>query len=348
MAKTTQQQSTTVPRVAIIGAGLSGMVAARTLADHGLAVTVFEKSRGVGGRMSTRRIDGGVTFDHGAQYFTARNQQFITSVDSWIEHGVVAKWPDLELGDCQKIVVIENGVVRSESASQQRFVAVPAMNSVCKHLARDLQIHMETRVAKVLPDAESRIELFDDDRKPLGTFDRLIVSAPAAQSAKLLSEFPELAKQISQIEMNPCWATMVSVAKPITEQWVGAFLHKSFLSWAARNSTKPGRNDEAEHFVIHANPEWTAENWERDAHAVAKAMLAELWKVTGATPQPCLHLQAHRWKYAIAVEPAEVRWFANASATVCCCGDWASGSRVEGAFLSGTAAAEKVLATIEI
>ena len=96
----------------------------------------------------------------------------------------------------------------------------------------------------------SLIELFDDNANSLGQFDRLVVTAPTAQTAELLEEFPELTKQISQIEMNPCWATMVAFEEPITDQWVGAFLHGSFLSWAARNSTKPGRYANAEHLVI--------------------------------------------------------------------------------------------------
>ncbi len=136
---------------------------------------------------------------------------------------------------------------------------------------------------------------------------------------------------------------MVAFMRPITDQWVGAFLHDSFLSWAARDSTKPGRNHAFEHLVIHANSEWTAKHWEFDAVEIARMMLDEFWRVTGISPQTHSHLLAHRWKYAIPVDPSDRRWFADESAVIMACGDWASGSRVEGAFLSGMAAAGIIL-----
>ncbi len=338
-----------VEHVAVIGAGISGLSAARTLQDHGVKVTAFDKSRGVGGRMSTRRGEGGVTFDHGAQYFTARDQHFKRHVESWIEQGIVGQWPDQSLGSDQKIAVLEDGVTKSESKSNDRFVSLPTMNALCKHIADGVPIQKQTRVAKIdclKGGVESGVELFDDSEISLGKFDRVIVSAPAEQTAELLSKFTELAKPISNIQMNPCWATMVAFDKPVTNQWVGAFLHGSFLSWAARNNSKPGRSNNGDHVVIHANPDWTAEHWEHDGEEVAEMMLTEFWRVTGATPQPHHYLQSHRWKYAIPVDPSEMRCFADESAVIVACGDWASGSRVEGAYLSGIAAAGRVLGTL--
>jgi photolyase PhrII len=345
-AKVTAPRFDPVPSAAVIGAGISGLVAARTLQDHGVKVTVLEKARGVGGRMSTRRMENGrETFDHGAQYFTARDRRFIRYVDSWKEQGLVAKWPDGELGSDQKIVVLEQGVIQSESDSDDRFVAVPTMNAICKHLAADLTIQTQTRVARVKT-AGRGVELSGETGDPLGRFDRLIVSAPAAQTAELLGDFPALAEPISKIAMNPCWATMVAFEKPTTDRWVGAFLHGSFLSWAARDSTKPGRDRAVEHLVIHAGPEWTAGHWGDDPDEVAQMMLEEFWRVSGIAPIPCHHLQSHRWKYAIPVDPSKLCCFAEGAAAVVACGDWASGSRVEGAFLSGMAAAGRILGTL--
>ena len=348
MSKVTTPRRDPVPNVAVIGAGISGLFAARTLNDHGMKVTVFEKSRGVGGRMSTRSIGergSGRTFDHGAQYFTARDPRFIRYVDSWIEQGVVGKWPDSELGSDQKIVVIENGTIKSESNTAERFVGIPTMNSICKHLARDIDVHTQTRVAEIIK-IEGGVQLLSESGDSLGKFDRLIVTAPTAQAAELLAGFPKLAEKISAIQMNPCWATMVVFESPLTEQWTGVFLHGSFLSWAARNSTKPGRKRDAEHLVIHANSEWTADHWEDDPQEVAQAMLAEFWRVSGLPQVGHDHLQSHRWKYAIPVQPSEERCFTDDSGIAIACGDWASGSRVEGAFLSGMAAAGQILGTL--
>jgi len=347
-SKVATPRSDPIPHVAIIGAGISGLFAARTLQDHGLRVTVFEKSRGVGGRMATRRVngdDGEMSFDHGAQYFTARDPRFIRYVDSWVEQSRVARWPDPKRGSDQRIVVLENGKIKSESNSDERFVAVPTMNSICKHLANDLEIVKQTRVAKI-NSAKDSIELVDDEARSLGVFDRLIVSAPAEQTAEILGNFPALVDSISKIKMNPCWAAMVAFENPLTDQWVGAFLHDSFLSWAARNSTKPGRSQDKEQLIIHAHPEWTADNWENEADNVAEWMLAEFWRVAGVERQQPVHLQAHRWKYAIPGDPAGERYFSDESAVIVACGDWANGSRVEGAFLSGMSAAGRILGTL--
>jgi len=332
-------------RVAVIGAGISGLFAARTLLDHGVDVTVFDKGRGVGGRMSTRSIGdraAGYTFDHGAQYFTARDSRFQRYVESWVEQGVVAKWPDAKLGTDQKIVVIKNGAIQSESQSDVRYVGVPGMNAICKHLSIGINVKTKTEVSKI-NSTDSGVELFCSSQVSLGHFDRVIVSAPAAQSATLLASFPELAAEVSKTRMTPCWAVMVAFDSPITDQWSGTFLHDSFLSWAARNSTKPGRNQNAEHVTIHANPDWTVQHWDDNPADVAAMMLSEFWTVTGISPLPHTHLNSHRWKYAIPVEPSDSQFFADESSTVIACGDWASGSRVEGAFISGMSAAGCVL-----
>ena len=343
--KVNQPRFEPVPKVAVIGAGISGLMAARTLQDHGIPVTVFDKGRGVGGRMSARRTETGGSFDHGAQYFTARDPRFVRYVDSWVEQGLVGRWPDQANGSDQKIVVIEAGSIQSESSSQDRFVAVPAMNAICKHLASDLNVHLNTRIDKITAVAEG-VALTDQDGNDLGVFDQLIVSAPAAQTSELLVDFPAVAKPVVDIKMKACYAAMVTFDNPITDQWVGAFLHESFLSWTARNSSKPGRDQAQEHVVIHATPEWTAEHWEDDPNEVAEAMMQEFWRVTGIARRESTHLQVHRWKYAIAATDVSVGCFTDESTVVVACGDWANGSRVEGAFLSGMAAAGRITGTL--
>ena len=110
LRKTTRPLRDPMPEVAVIGAGISGLICARTLADHGFPVTVFEKSRGVGGRMATRRTADGLRFDHGAQYFTARDDRFRRYVESWMHDGVVKPWRG-------RIVVLDQGRVTEEKTS---------------------------------------------------------------------------------------------------------------------------------------------------------------------------------------------------------------------------------------
>ena len=345
LAKVTEPRFQSPSRVAIVGAGLSGVIAARTLSDHGIEVQIFEKSRGVGGRMATRRIDDQHSnFDHGAQYFTVRDDRFHRYVESWKRQGLVAQWPDPALGSDQKIVVLKEGSIVSESSPGMRYVGVPAMNRICKHLAEDLNVRKQTRVARVKND-ESGLTLFDENDESLGHFDRAVVSIPAEQAAILLAGDKAMVEVLDRIQMNPCWAVMVGFERPLTDQWVGAFLHDSLLSWAARNSTKPGRNKKVEHLILHANPAWTASHWESPAEEVAELMLQEFWRVSGIPAQTPSHIRGHRWKYAIPNSDPAGHCLLDRSKRIALCGDWVVGGRVEGAFLSGMSAAGRILGT---
>ena len=345
LAKVTEPRFQSPTRVAIIGAGLSGLMAARTLKDHGIDVQIFEKSRGVGGRMATRRIDDqNSNFDHGAQYFTVRDDRFRRYVESWRHQGLVARWPDPALGADQSIVVLKEGGVVSQSSVGMRYVGVPAMNVICKHLGEDLNVRKQTRVTRVTH-VESGLQLFDEHGEDLGCFEQAVLSIPAEQAAMLLDDDSEMTDALSQIQMNPCWAVMAGFEKPITDQWVGAFVHDSLLSWVARNSTKPGRNKKSEHLILHANADWTAAHWDAPAEEVASLMLQEFWRVSGVTPQTPDHLRGHRWKYAIPQSDQAGQCLFDRSKRIAICGDWVIGGRVEGAFLSGMAAAGRILGT---
>lgn len=334
-----------IPKVAVVGAGISGLIAARTLADHGLPVTVFDKGRGVGGRMSTRRVEGDPCFDHGAQYFTARDPGFQRFVHSWQDQGIVQRWPDAELDPSQRIVVLKQGEVSEKPDACPRFVGTPGMNAICQHLAREVDVRVSTRVAEIEP-VESANRLTDQSGNVLGDFEHVVVSAPALQSATLLSNFPTLAEPISQIGMQPCWAVMASFESPITNDWVGAFIHDSMLSWAARNSTKPSRPTNADHLVLHAGHEWSKDNWNRDPDQIAKILLEEFWQAAGLQRREPIRIQAHGWKFAIPLRPADQRCFFDPASGIVACGDWAGGPRVEGAFLSGLAAAGRILGSL--
>lgn len=345
MRRVAQPRFAPNPKVLVVGAGLSGLIAARTLADHGVRVSVVEKSRGVGGRMATRRVDDATSFDHGAQYFTARDVLFRRYVNSWSMQGLVAQWPNNCSGTESRIVVLRDGVIESESQSVQRFVAVPGMNAIGKYLESGLGVRFETQIAKLTP-CEAGYRLEDEQGLPQGEYDRIVLAIPAEQAAELLRPFSSLADEVAAIRMNPCWAVLASFDRPITQAWAGAFLHDSFLSWAARNSTKPGRATPSEDVVIHANPEWTLQHLESDPLDVAENMLGEFWRVTGLEPRTPTRLQSHRWRYAIPAQACQQGCLIDETRTLIACGDWASGSRVEGAFLSGMAAAGRILRTL--
>lgn len=334
------------PTVAVIGAGIAGLIAARTLTDQGWPVTVFEKSRGVGGRMATRRADDGTTFDHGAQYFTARDERFRRHVASWQQQGLVATWPDSN----EKIVALRGGRIVSsrESQAPTRYVGVPGMTAVAQHLSRGLPLQLNTRIERIRSTASGELELRDEQDQVLGSFQRVILALPAPQATLILDQISELAQRLAEVELQPCWATLASFSSRWDVEWCGAFLHESHLSWTSRNGTKPGRTNRGEAIVIHATPEWTRQHWESPPDEVASAMLAEFWRATGLAPQEPDTIQAHRWRFAIPVEPLDAGALVSRDGRILACGDWCGAARVEGAFLSGQAAAGRLLNSCQV
>ena len=320
--------------VAVVGAGISGLMAARTLADNGHVVQVFEKARGPGGRMSTRRADT-LSHDHGAQYFTARDRRFERIVESWRHDGLVAPWNGA-------IAVVDRGNVTIQDSRTQRFVGVPGMNAVCRHLATGLRVRFDSRIVSIERDGHLW-QLGSDDGEHVGSFDALVVSAPAPQTTTLLSEAaPELANRAAGVEMVPCWAIMASYDEPLGIGFDGAFVEDSPLSWIARNDSKPGR-PAVESWVLHGSPAWSSEHLEL-ARDNAAHRLVDVFRdaVRRDLPRP-VHLVAHRWRFALPSQPLAEPCLFDPDLAIAACGDWAGGPRVEGAYLSGCAAAGRLL-----
>ncbi len=321
------------PSVAVVGAGVAGLFAARTLRDHGLEVRVFDKGRGPGGRISTRRHDA-FRFDHGAQYFTARDPRFRRYVDAWCEEGVARPWGG-------RIAVLEGGRAESKQDGPERFVGVPGMSAVARHLGADLEVASATRVGAV-KGRGSGWRLVDGDGASLGEFGALLVAVPPAQAAELLTAAPELERRTRAVAMRPCWAVMAAFDERLDLPFDGAFVHGSPLSWVARNGSKPGRPD-PESWVLHGSPGWSARHLEGDPDEAQDRLLEAFFAATALEPRAPRFVRAHRWRYAIAEEPLDAGCLWDADLRIGACGDWCAGSRVEGAFLSGMAAAGRVL-----
>lgn len=322
--------STTNSAVAIIGAGIAGLTAGRELQARGLSVTLFDKGRSRGGRISTRRVEPSLRFDHGAQYFTARDERFARRVREWLGQGVVAEWTG-------RIVRLEAGQI-SDTSPLPRYVGVPGMSAIATSLARDLAIQSNTTISQVSCDS-SGWRLRDSAGIFHGSFDSLILAVPAPQAAILLADHP-FAEVCRRIPMEPCWAVMVTFADRLRVPFDGAFVHGSPLGWIARNSSKPGRQPEPDHWVLHATPEWSAANLEAASELIVRELLNAFAEAIGS-PLPATTLTlAHRWRYARGADPDERRAFLHdPESHLTITGDWLHGGRVEGAFLAGWEAA---------
>lgn len=328
------------PRVAVVGAGIAGMAAARTLADQNARVTVFDKGRGPGGRMSTRRSDD-LRFDHGAQYFTAKDERFARLVQSWVRDGVAAPWEG-RIGQVDRA-----GHIQEKPKNPGRYVGTPGMNAVVRHLGETLGGHSEVRFGvrvSTVHATDAAWSLTDDQGADLGRFDAAVIALPAPQAADLLGDAPTLREQAAAAPMQPCWAAMASFEHRVPCDFDGLFINIQAgpLSWAARDSSKPGR-DNTETWVLHASPEWSAANTDRDKDAIAAELLTAFFDTTGVEPVPPMTLGAHRWLYAQTQSAFGGGCLFDRDRLIAACGDWCHGGRVEGAYLSGVAAAGRVL-----
>ncbi len=325
--------------VAVIGAGISGLSAARALADAGFSVTVFERGRGIGGRTATKTLttaDGiPCKVDCGAQFFSARDSRFIEVVNGAIAVGNVAPWSG-------RVVKIENGEI-SESASA-RYVGVPAMNSLAKHLATGLTVHTATPITTAAFDStHQRWTLGGDHTR---TYCAVVIAMPPEQASRLLTPSnagAELLNAVSETQSLACWSTSVCFDTPVDLPFDGAFLDHPVLGWAARDSSKPGRSA-GERWVLQAAADWSAQRLSTDPLAIAKAMIDAF---VDATRHPAVTLRqsvAHRWRFArveAKPQPQPALWDSHHRLAVC--GDWCLRSRVEAAYLSGLAAADFII-----
>lgn len=306
-------------RVGIVGAGIAGLACADGLARRGHDVVLFDKARGAGGRMSTRRIetpDGTAHFDHGAQYFTARDTGFQAQVASWISNGVVAPWP---------------------AAGSDAYVGVPAMNSPVRDLASRHTVHWSALVTAVERRGDGwRLTVGD-----VHDVDLAVIAVPAEQAAALLADpAPDLAAHAAAAVSEPCWTVMAAFTHPIAvarDCWRPT---GSAIGWAARNSAKPGRTG-PESWVVQAGPEWSRRHIDSHPDAVAADLTAALSTVLETELPPAICSASHRWRFARSAAGGAGAVF-DRDRRLGLCGDWLIGPRVECAWLSGTHLAEQI------
>ena len=321
--------------MAIIGAGLAGLSAARALQDRGYEVVVVDKARGPGGRMATRRHQAW-RFDHGAQYFTARDPRFLQQVLEWRENGHVEPWDG-------RIGVVENGRIANAPAETERFVAVPGMSSVCRELTGELaDCRFQWQVRRAAW-SDGVWSLAAADGRTIEA-DALVIATPPEQVAPLLADPDSLAavgQALHGVAMEPCWALMAVLDQPLLAEWDATFVNEGALGWVCNQAAKPSR-PAAPAWVLHATSEWSRAHLETDAAQVVDGLLDAARLLPGAANVRTEFAKAHRWRYSRARQPLEsgALWFERQQLALA--GDWCAGSRVEGAFLSGTAAAHRI------
>ncbi|MGY4878636.1 NAD(P)/FAD-dependent oxidoreductase [Vreelandella aquamarina] len=327
---------------AVIGAGLAGLACAQMLARAGENVTLFDKARGPGGRMSSKhRPDA--TLDLGAQAFTVRNDAFGEEVDRWQAAGCVSPWP---------LNVYQASPVGWQPChdGQHRYAGTPRMSAIPRHLADTLgtlqvPIHLETRIAALIRKTDGWW-MESDNNQLYGPYTQVIISVPPPQAAALVQPWDNPLFELCQhLVQRSCWAGWAVFSAPLPRlpgvdtDWQMARVDHPLLRLISRNQTKPGRERQPESLSLLANLDWSETHIEATPEAVTQQLidvLKSLYPVPLALPE-LLDSGAHRWRYSQPDDTNHVPpdGFACGNEGLALCGDSLRGGRVEDAWLSG-------------
>ncbi len=303
--------------VAIIGSGITGLACARALVAAGLTPVVFDKGRGIGGRMATRRV-GAAQFDHGAQYVTAKGAGFAAVLSRMIAEGAAAEWQDGTAG---------------------RIVGVPGMTALAKALAVGVTVHQGHEVSRVTRvDGDWHLRIGATDHQAA----RVVITVPAPQVAGLLGPDHPLTAPLRAVQIDPCLTLMAAVNAP------APFVTRSDgddpLAWIAQDSHKPGRPvGDITTWVAQAGTAFSRAHLDLDPAAMAAVMLPLLCDRLGVMPDQVAYAAAHRWRYARVAAPLGQPFLSTDDGSLYLGGDWCIGPRVEAAWTSGTAIAADLL-----
>jgi renalase len=345
---------TTPIEIAIVGAGIAGITCAHQLQANGrTGIAIFEKSRGVGGRLTTRRMFD-TCVDRGTCYISPKGKDFRKLVDRLIADNIVETWTDTTH------TLIANGDILADPAIYPRYVAPSGMNQIAKYLAQDLDIRFGQRAISIQPEG-NLWRLAIDGTNPTEILARKVILAiPAPQAVDLLAPLThilpsEFLDDLKAVEFYPSIAVAAGYTATQLSQWETAYSQirsvtcqdDPILAWLGLDSSK--RQQLAPPvFVLQSTAEFATKYPEPQSTAIASLLMLERaserffpWFQDFQWQEP------HLWRYAIAKPPrsssvktaADSYLSSDTPAPLFCIGDWCHGSKVEDAFLAGMAVA---------
>ncbi|MGC1393177.1 MAG: FAD-dependent oxidoreductase [Coleofasciculaceae cyanobacterium] len=329
--------------VAIIGAGLAGLACAQQLQQSGYRVVIVEKSRGVGGRMATRRLET-TCADHGVRYLESQGKWLPPLIEVLRQRGILQAWTN----DLNQLSA------QNESESQiTRYIAPAGMTAVAKFLAKDLEIWLNRRV-EAITITENTWRLIvnsaDETEKELRA-KAVVMAIPAPQALMLVEPLRETIPQtfldsLRSVEFDPCITVMAGYQNDQLSlpSWQACDVaNNSDLAWIGLDSSKRP-NATAPIFVLQSTPSFANLYLEtEDLKPVGQQLLSSAAELLVAGLDHPDWFQVHRWRYAFPNHylPQDYLYSATPLPLICC-GDWCGGNLIDGALNSGVVAASKI------
>ncbi|MBB1488776.1 NAD(P)/FAD-dependent oxidoreductase [Oceanospirillum sediminis] len=275
-----------VTHVAVIGAGLAGCILARKLAESGINISVFEKSRGTGGRLASTRL-GSDTADLGSVALTPDTTEFSDWLEAQQNQGQLHLWPakkaDFELNALPDALL---------------YTGNNRLSALTRELLNhdNIQLNNQIRITQIEPAMSGKL-LRDEQNNPQGEFDHVVIATPAPQATPLLETIPAYQALSRQVTPEVRWVNVIALPEPadIPYDWLEG--HHTILEKAVRESHKPERSSHSEIWVLHATPEWSQRHMDSDQAWVADQLQEAFSSVTGQPAGPELN-RCHRWLYS--------------------------------------------------
>jgi renalase len=316
--------------IAVVGAGLAGVTAAHRLEKHGLAVTVFDRGRRVGGRCSSQGRDQ--IYDHGAQFLTLSNPEFELMIDTLRQSGAVAPWTG-------HFVRLQGGWEQHDE-EPIRFVGVPHMRTIVETLACGLNVQHDNHVQRIETCARGW-RLINHDGSDLGEYNALVLAMPPEQVRSLLPSASVIFSATNNIKSRPSWALMVEFKERLPLAYDSALIDHNTIAWAARDSSKPGR-PAGERWVVHSSAAWAQAHLKTAPETVAFELYEAFLDATQLSNPAKVSAKAHRWRLGFPLTTALKDAYWDDEMSIGVCGDWCVSDNLQGAFLSGTLCGELV------
>ncbi len=319
--------------VAILGAGLAAGAAIEPLRAAGLSLAVLDKSRGVGGRTATRRIDG-IPVDHGAQFFTVRSAEFGKVVRRWVSAGTCFEW-------CSGFHYVDRSQLHPPRADEihSRYACAEGMTALAKDCFRSIDVRKEHLAISIKRDGGQF--LTECDNGQIIRSRAVLSTMPFPQGQKLLGHFFDGPTRfaLSFIRVEPCLAAIVEF-KGASPEWYGVqFRHDEILSWMGADFSKRTPAPPRRFIILHGSPEFSQVHLDGDLSAAGRVMLERAREICPQLRDADL-IQVHRWRYAKVAQPLDdvPYWKLTGTVPLYMAGDAFGRGNVESAWLSGATA----------
>ncbi|MBW4452822.1 MAG: NAD(P)/FAD-dependent oxidoreductase [Nostoc indistinguendum CM1-VF10] len=332
--------------IAMIGAGIAGLVCAQQLSQAGYSVLVVEKSRGLGGRLATRRLHG-TCADHGACYLEPKGELLGRFVEILRSRHILEVWTE------EVYELTADALLTEPKNRSPRYVAPEGMSAIAKSLAPGLEILLNQRVVAITPTPENSWRLTLESSNEELTAKAIVVAIPAPQAVMLLEPLGEsvldaaFLDNLRSVEFYPSISAIAGyplTSQPLPQWKALTFMDNADLAWIGLDSSKRS-NPQQPHFVVQSSANFAQRHLEsQDLQPAGQLMLQ---RAAESLSLPWLNtpewMQVHRWRYAFPSRPwHEAFLSAGSPSPLVCCGDWCGGNLVEGAMLSGLAAADEI------